>query len=432
MESRPSKAWRSAPSRSAGAAQGQAGLAEPGPRHLAVIGDRLQGGALVEALRLLRLAERLGCPALPVGGPRHRDRALGDRRHLREMLRGGGRIAGEAQGDPAGMELGLDPLLGRARRLLARHRVGGLGVAEVEELARHDPALDPPLVAVDQHVRVARRRGEHRGGGLGLVGPAEVLRPGEDVGRVAAQRRRHRGERGRGAGGLVLDGPAGAHEAGIGAARVAGRPAGALPIVLQERPLHPVAVVDPGERVREGVEHLGLEAAAEALGAPEVADDLGGVGLAAVGAQRQRQGELARRARRLRRGEEGPHRRGGFPLGEQRLLGPAAQQRAGRPVRIGPDEGDRAVEADAGARADRHPFEQRLRGRIGEAVAHPVAVGDPALAVEVDGAAQQRRVGVAGDLAAAPGRAPRAPGPAGVTAASGSGKATGASGSAEA
>ena len=60
-----------------------------------------------------------------------------------------------------------------------------------------------------------------------------------------------------------------AHEAGVAAARVAGRPAGALPVVLQERPLHPVAVVDTGQRVREGVEHLGLEAAAE------IADQLG-------------------------------------------------------------------------------------------------------------------------------------------------------------
>ena len=124
-------------------------------------------------------------------------------------------------------------------------------------------------------------------------------------------------------------------------------------------------MVDPGEHVREGLKHLGLEGSTEALAAPEVAHHLGGVRPVAVGAERQREGELARRARRLGGGEIGPDRCRGLALGEQRLLGPAAQQRAGRPVRVGPGEGDRAGEADAGAGTDRHPFEQRPRGGIG-------------------------------------------------------------------
>ena len=53
-----------------------------------------------------------------------------------------------------------------------------------------------------------------------------------------------------------------------------------------------------------------------------------------------------------------------LPLGQKRLLGPAAQERAGRPVGIRPGEGDHALEADAGPGADRHPFE-RARGRPG-------------------------------------------------------------------
>ena len=64
--------------------------------------------------------------------------------------------------------------------------VGGLGIALVEERARDQPALDPPGVAIDDDLGIARRRQHQRRRVLDLVGAAKSLDARVDVERVAA------------------------------------------------------------------------------------------------------------------------------------------------------------------------------------------------------------------------------------------------------
>ncbi len=68
---------------------------------------------------------------------------------LSEVLAGGLRIAQEFEGIPAGVELRLGDVGTAFGRMSGRDPVRGLGVAEVEELAGDDPALDPPGVAIE-------------------------------------------------------------------------------------------------------------------------------------------------------------------------------------------------------------------------------------------------------------------------------------------
>ena len=384
-------------------AERQARLPELRPRELPVIGDGLKRGALVEGLGQPGFACRLGGAALPIGHAGQRDRRLGDGRGLGEMVGGLGRIVEEAQGDPAGMELGLDPLLHGAAAMAGGDLVGEARIADIDELAGDDPALDPPFVAIHQDIAVGGGGGEDSCGFHRLVGSAQVLRPRQDVGRIAAERRRHGVQRGGGRRTLVFHGTAGADQTGVAAAGIGGGPPGRLVILLQERALHAEAVIDAGEDIRKGIHHLGLEGAPECFRAPQVADQGGGVLVEGIGPEGEGEGELAWSARRTCSGEEGAHGRRVLALGEKCLLGAAAEERTRRPFRVRPGEGDSALEADAGAGADRHPFEQRESRRIGEAVAQAVAFGDLAAPIGVDGLAQSGEVDIRRDLRGAGG-----------------------------
>jgi hypothetical protein len=74
---------------------------------------------------------------------------------LREVRGRGGRIVEIAQRDPARHEKALNPGVFLARLGGVGHRlIGGLGVTAVEQLARHDPPLDPPVLAVVHLIQV--------------------------------------------------------------------------------------------------------------------------------------------------------------------------------------------------------------------------------------------------------------------------------------
>ena len=95
------------------------------------------------------------------------------------MLRGGRRIVEEAQRDPAGGEflLGLVDVAG-GQGGVAGDQIGVAGLAGVEQLARQQPALDPPFVEIVQPAGILRR-GQHQLRGLGeLVVAAQQLDPG--------------------------------------------------------------------------------------------------------------------------------------------------------------------------------------------------------------------------------------------------------------
>ena len=365
-------------------AERQAGLIEFSSRELPVIGDRLQGGLLVEGFGLGSVLLRLGGSALPVGGPGERDRRLGDASGLREVSPGRRRIVVEPQGDPARVKLGLDPLLNGAGAVPARHAVGGLGVAEIEELASDDPTLDPPLIAVDEDVGIGGGSGEDSRSLDRLVGPAQVLRARQDVGGIVAQRGRHGIQGRQRSRALVFHGPARPHQAPVGSSCIACGTARRLPVLLQQRPFHAVAMVDARENAWEGIEHFRLQRAAESFIAPQFTHEGGCIRIERVGLEGEGEGELARRARGLRRGEEGSHRSRALPLREQCLLGSAPQERTRRPTWIGPSEGDRALEPDTRTGTDRNPFQQRPRRRVREIVAQAIPFAHLALTVKVD------------------------------------------------
>ena len=129
---------------------------EPLGGQLAVIGDRLAGGALV-----IELAPRPGCPRLRRPGRANRRRARSTAGSPRPPRRGRSACAAsrsvveEAQRDPAGVEMRRRPALwtSRAARPGRRVRRRASGSFEVEQLARDHAPLAPPLVRIDQRGR---------------------------------------------------------------------------------------------------------------------------------------------------------------------------------------------------------------------------------------------------------------------------------------
>jgi hypothetical protein len=122
------------------------------------------------------------------------------------VLGGGGGILEEAKRDPAGRELVLDPEVLFDRRRGVPHDPIGLrcGVG-IEQLAREQPALDPPLVGVMDLGNLMRRR-EHQLGGLGdLVGAPQQLNAAEQHAGVLMGARRQTLDQGLCVGSLFID-----------------------------------------------------------------------------------------------------------------------------------------------------------------------------------------------------------------------------------
>jgi hypothetical protein len=135
----------------------------------------------------------LGGPAQPIAGARQCGRMLRAVGDAREMLQRGGRVVKEAQRDPAGREVAFRAIeLLRRRRCVARDQVGRLRLADVEQLARQQPPLHPPLVEVIETRRVMRD-GQHQLPGLGdLVVAPQPLQAGKEIARIVPRLHWHR------------------------------------------------------------------------------------------------------------------------------------------------------------------------------------------------------------------------------------------------
>src|SRR5260370_31940428 len=72
-------------------------------------------------------------------------------------------------------------------RGLTRDPIGSFGVADVEQLAGDEPALDPPLVGIDRLPVLGGQRQDPLGGVTCLVGAAKELDAAEDVAGVAVR-----------------------------------------------------------------------------------------------------------------------------------------------------------------------------------------------------------------------------------------------------
>ena len=274
------------------------------------------------------------------------------------------RIVHEAQRDPAGVEVGLDPVLVARGRGGGADHVGGVGVAVVEQLARKQAALGPPFIAVDQRGAVARRRLHQVGGVHQLVRATQLLHLGQDQTGVLAQRVRNGGDR------LVAAWRFGDHRGacllqrdhvGAGGDRV---PQRGRRLLLVHEPIGLVLVVAAREvRAELGLE-LPLEVGLEVALAEQRACQLGAVGDPARALERLGQRELARRGDRGRRFVEA-HDRDGIPHACGARLGLMAKPGRCRPVGMGVLEGVEPLHADLlGDIAQRDPLQRRAHERI--------------------------------------------------------------------
>ena len=157
-----------------------AAAADPRGGELAVEGGAEHRGLLVVGVGVARPAG-FGGAAEPVIGARQRQRPVGDLGDPRKMRGRRLRIVEAAQRIPAGVEFGVDDVVGLFGRMRRDEPVGGLDVAMVDKLARQHPPLGPPFIGIDQRGLVARRL-QHDCGGLGeLLGAPQIFGLGEEI-----------------------------------------------------------------------------------------------------------------------------------------------------------------------------------------------------------------------------------------------------------
>src|SRR5262245_33904513 len=98
---------------------------------------------------LLAMPHRFGGTPHPVGATRQRNWVVAALRDLAEMGIGGGGVVQVAERNPPRGEVVLGAIIVAGWRCsVARHLIGALGIADVEQLAGQQAALDPPLVEI--------------------------------------------------------------------------------------------------------------------------------------------------------------------------------------------------------------------------------------------------------------------------------------------
>ena len=287
----------------------------------------------------------------------------------REMLGGGLRIAQETQRDPAGGEVRVDAIKALHRWCrFARNEIGGMRVVFVEQLAHQQPALLPPLIEIDEHVRILRRGEDQLAGLFRLVVLAQPLHARVDIARVALRRGRYGIEQRLRIAGLAHHRRARPRNGDLVAAETLGGARAGRRIVGVEARVHAHLVVGGGEHAAEHLEHAFLDAFARIVVAPCLAHEFGGALAIALREQSARQHVATFRGARLMFGEESAHGAVVDAVVPQRVLGAAAEQRRVRPARIGLDPGGVALERGIGVvRAQDHPFGKLARHRIADA-----------------------------------------------------------------
>ena len=358
---------------------------------LTVIGDGLGRGVLVVQRRLVGLAHRLGGAAAPILGPGDRQRRVGGDCGEGEMLGRLGRVAEEAQGDPAGVELAID----FARRLLGRRRPDAEverqpRLVEIEELARHHAPLVPPAVRIDERVAVGRREAEQ---GRRLVGPAgapRVLDAGEEKSRIALQRVRRRDDERRGQRPVRRDV---ARDRKLRLVRPGehGRPAGGGPALRIEQAVGAVFVIGERQRRPELAQDRRLGPGVEIAVAPERTDRPDRLADAAGGAERAGERQLAGARLRRGRGEERDDVGRRARMDDEVRLLASAQIALGRPARMSGGEGLQRIGARLRIGAQRRPFERQAPVGVGLGPSQGGKGGDVAFAVGDDGGRKRRR-----------------------------------------
>ena len=109
-----------------------------------------------------------------------------------EMRRRRRRVIEEPQRDPASHEEALDPGVFLGRLGCFRHgAIGRAGIPDIQQLARHDPSLDPPILAVVDLCEIGGSRQHHLRGFGDLLVVAQEVRAGEEITGIPARLLRH-------------------------------------------------------------------------------------------------------------------------------------------------------------------------------------------------------------------------------------------------
>src|SRR5213078_1169503 len=99
-----------------------------------------------------------------------------------EVRSRGGRIIEKTQRDPARHEMALDPRVFLSRLARVRHyQIRGPDVADVEQIARQHPALNPPSLRIVDWGEVARGGQHHLRGFSDLAVMAQNLHVREEI-----------------------------------------------------------------------------------------------------------------------------------------------------------------------------------------------------------------------------------------------------------
>ena len=255
-------------------------------------------------------------------------------------------LAQEAQRDPAGEELGLDIGVAGDEAVLGGDLIGRARLPVIQRAAAIDAPLGPPIVEIEQDVRLARRIEQHLPGllsavlVLGAAEPLDAVEAQADIGLDRA--RRQRIEQLAGIAAPLHDGDACRDLlllVGGQQLRHAQRRLGGGRIVRIEQPVDARAMNVGGEHVAVAVEDLLLDRGIELMIAPSRDDERLGAGLVAVLDIDARKRRLARAGQRRRVLEECPDLVRTCVGEEQNGLGLLAQFVLRRPVRMGEAEG---------------------------------------------------------------------------------------------
>ncbi len=223
----------------------------------------------------------------------------------------------------------------------------------------------PPLIEIDQCVRILRHGQDQLAGFFRLVVHAQPLHARENVTGIAARIHRHRVEQRLGVVEPLDHRGAGAADRQIVAAEPARRAHTGFDVAGIEALLHPHLVVGAREQIAEHLEHLALGFGAAFVVTPGVTHQRGRAVAIASGEENAGEHEAALGGARLVAGEESDYRGVVDMVVPQRVLRAAAEQRCVRPGRVAGDERRVTREARIGVvAAQDHPFRELAGDRI--------------------------------------------------------------------
>src|SRR5262249_35437487 len=158
---------------------------------------------------------------------------------------------------------------------LSRHTIGGVGIVFVEQLAHQQPALQPPLIEIDQQVWILRRTENELASLFNTIALPQPLHVSKDVAGLAARGCGYRIEQRLYVSGLAKHGCARAANREIVAAEPLGCAQTCGNIFGVEALLHAILVIGGAEPTAEHFKHAFFHFRAGIIVTPGVAHQSG-------------------------------------------------------------------------------------------------------------------------------------------------------------